>query len=433
MGEDRMSAIESAWVKRPDYRIDITELGQRARVWFDDLLLAESDRCRLLREQDHVDRLYFPKEDVRWDYFSLAEGVHTVCPFKGQADYWHLSAVSPAETNIVWEYPDPFDEVADISGYVCFYQDRTRITIDEPWPADPPGYERARRFPAWGDAAELVRLMDVEPTGSGHFVAPAHGVSARNVVEGGQLLGEAIVAASKTVPSQRVTSAFMTFSKSVAFDQTQELTVSVPRTGRTFSTVEVRVDQDGSFRSAALLLLGADVPDTIRGVAPMPSVPGPDQAVFLDMGVAGRELRIVDGAYDPDATRIGRPEIFAWCRFRDDPGPPCLHAALLAQSTTHWTIAAAMLPHPGFGEARAHVDLSTGVMSCAIAFHDHVDVRDWLLYANPAIYSGRGMAQGEGRVYTQDGRLVANYSCQVMIRSFDVTPTELGLDYANAM
>lgn len=428
-----MTVIESAWPKHPDYRIDLTPVDSTARVWFGDLLLAETNRALLLEETRHVDRLYIPHEDVRWEHLTFAEGMHTICPFKGQADYWDLTAVEPAETNIVWAYPEPFDEVAGIKGYVCFYQERTRIEIDEPWPGDPPGYVRRRRFPVWGDAAELVRLMDVEPAGDARFLAPAYGQTTRNVVEGGQMLGEAIVAACKTVPGQRVTSAFMTFSKAAAHDQPQDLAVEVLRSGRTFSTVQVRVDQDGSFRGAALLLLGADAPDTIRSTAPMPDVPGPEEAAFLDMAVAGRELRIVDGAYDPDPDRIGPPEIYAWCRFRDDPGPQHLHAALLAQSTTHWTIAAAMRPHPGFGEARAHVDLSTGVMSCAIAFHDEVDVRDWLLYANPAIYAGRGLAQGEGRVYTRDGRLVANYSCQVMIRDFEKRPDQMGLDYSNAM
>jgi uncharacterized protein (DUF427 family)/acyl-CoA thioesterase len=428
-----MTAIESAWTRRPDYRINITPLETTARVWYRDLLVAESDRCLLLEEQDHVDRLYFPASDVRWEHFTSAEGVHTVCPFKGQADYWDLTAVDPVETGLVWAYPDPFEQVGGIKDHVCFYQDRTRIEIDEQWPNDRPGYRRPRRFPAWGDAAELVRLMDVQPAGDGEFIAPAYGRTSRNVVEGGQLLGEAIVAACKTVPGQRVTSAFMTFSKAASFDLPQELSVSVLRGGRSFSTVAVHVHQDGAFRSGALLLLGADAPDTIRATAPIPDVPGPDQAEFLDMGVAGRELRIVEGAYDPDPDRTGPAEIVAWCRFRDNPGPEYLHAALLAQSTTHWTIAAAMRPHPGFGEARAHVDLSTGVMSCAIAFLDEVDVRGWLLYTNPAIYTGRGLAQGEGRVYTEDGRLVANYSCQTMIRSFDRKPGEMGLDYSNAM
>jgi acyl-CoA thioesterase len=72
-------------------------------------------------------------------------------------------------------------------------------------------------------------------------------------------------------------------------------------------------------------------------------------------------------------------------------------------------------------------------MSIAIAFHDEVDVTEWLLYANPAIYAGGGLVQGEGHVFTRDGRLVASYSVQAMIRAFDRQPGDLGLDASNAM
>ena len=47
-----------------------------------------------------------------------------------------------------------------------------------------------------------------------------------------------------------------------------------------------------------------------------------------------------------------------------------------------------MLPHLGFGEANAHVTLSTGIMKTTVAFHDEVDVTEWLLYANPTVSSG---------------------------------------------
>jgi acyl-CoA thioesterase len=110
-----------------------------------------------------------------------------------------------------------------------------------------------------------------------------------------------------------------------------------------------------------------------------------------------------------------------------------MHDALMAQSTTHWTIGAAMRPHKGFGEAAAHRTLSTGIMSIAMAFHEPVDVTDWLLYANPAIYSGRGLAQGEGHVFTQDGRLVASYTVQAMIRGFTKEPAAMGMDDTNVM
>ncbi|MDQ1431863.1 MAG: acyl-CoA thioesterase [Actinomycetota bacterium] len=424
--------IESAWPKYPDYVIDLVPVEATARVWHGDTLLAESRACLRVEETDHVDRLYFPEDDVNWGHFTES-AAHTVCPFKGQADYWTLSAADPEEKNVVWTYRAPFDEVAGIKGYVAFYQERLRIELEEAWPGEGSSATTTNRFPAWGDARDLVQLLDVEATGPTSFVGLPYREVSRNVVEGGQMLAEAIVAASKTVPDQRVTSAYMIFSKAASFDRPLDLEVEVLRGGRSFSTVEVRIDQDDKLRSAGLLMLGTEAADTIRGVIPMPDVAGPEDSVPLDMRVTGRDLRVVDGAYDPDPDRIGPPEIYTWCRFRDAPAQPYLHTALLAQSTTHWTIAAAMRPHAGFGEADAHVTLSTGIMSIAIAFHDPVDVTEWLLYANPAIYAGGGLVQGEGHVFTQGGRLVASYSVQAMIRAFERQPGDLGLDASNAM
>lgn len=427
-----MTVIESAWPKYPDYRIDLVPIGTTARAWYGDLLVAESDGCVRVEETKHVHRLYFPEADVRWELFEATDH-HSICPFKGEADYWSLTATDPVEDNIVWAYRRPFEEVAGIAGYVCFYEDRVRVVVDERWSdADGEGDVVSTRFPAWGDAADLVGLLDVSPTGDGRYVGQPYETK-RNVVEGGQLLGQAIVAAAKTVPDQRVTSASMIFSKAASFDKPLDLDVSLLRGGRTFSTVEIKVSQDGSLRSAGLLLLDAGAPDAIRDAVSMPDVPGPEAAVPLDMRVTGRDLRVVDGAYDPDPDRVGPPELYVWCRFRDAPAEAYLHSALLAQSTTHWTIAAAMRPHAGFGEATAHVTLSTGIMMATIAFHDEVDVTDWLLYANPATYAGRGLAQGEGRVFAQDGRLVASYTVQAMIRGFATEPSAMGLDATNAM
>ncbi len=424
--------IESAWPKYPDYVIDLVPVEATVRVWHGDTLLAESRGCLRLEETRHVDRLYVPEADVDWAHFDTSDA-HTVCPFKGQASYWTLTASDPPETNVVWTYRDPFDEVAGIAGYVAFYQERVRIEMEELWPGDDPADARMVRFPAWGDARDLLGLIDVEPAGPARFVGPPYRDTTRNVVEGGQMLAQAVVAASKTVPDQRVTWASMIFSKAAAFDVPLDLDVDVLRGGRSFSTVEVRVNQDDKLRSAGLLLLDAGSGDAIRANVPMPDVAGPAAAVPLDMRVTGRDLRIVDGAYDPDPDRIGPPEIYAWCRFREDPGPQYLHAALMAQSSTHWTIAAAMRPHAGYGEANAHVTLSTGIMSIAMAFHEPVDVTQWLLYANPAIYAGRGLVQGEGHVFTRDGRLVASYTVQAMIREFARDPDNLGLDATNAM
>jgi acyl-CoA thioesterase len=300
----------------------------------------------------------------------------------------------------------------------------------ETWPD---GSEVPTRFPAWGDQADLVRLMDVQPAGDGRFVAPPFGDTARNVVEGGQLMGDAIVAASKQIPDQRVTSISMIFTKAAAFDQPLDVEVDVLRRGRSFSTVEVKVTQAGSLRSVGLLLMDVGAPDLFTHTRPMPAVPGPEDSELFDFGVVGRELRVVEGAYDPDPDRVGPPQIYVWMRYRDAPATQAMHQALVAQAATHYTIASAMRPHPGFGEADAHRTLSTGVMKTTVSFHEDIDVTEWLLYENDAIHAGRGLAHGEGRIYTRDGRLVASFANEVMIRGFASDPAAVGLDYSRAM
>jgi len=377
--------------------------------------------------------LYFPVEDVNWEHFTPSLNF-TICPFKGAATYWSLSAVDPIEHDIVWNYAEPFDEVGGIEGHVAFYQDRVRIELEDHWPGDDATSAVMTRFPAWGDAADLLGLIDVQPTDRpGHFVGAPYRDTTRNVVEGGQMLAQGIVAASKMLPRQRVTQAAMYFPKSAAFDAPLDVHVDVLREGRTFSTVEVRIDQDDKLRSVGLFLLDAGAPDVIDGNVRMPDVAGPADSVPYDMRVTGRELRVVNGDYRPDPDHIGPPELNVWIRFRDAPAEPYLHAALMAQPTTHWTIAAAMLPHPGFGEAQAHVTLSTGIMAVTMAFHDDVDVTRWLLYSNPAIHAGRGLAQGEGHIFTEDGRLVASYTVQGMIRDFVQGPEAMGHDASTAM
>jgi uncharacterized protein (DUF427 family)/acyl-CoA thioesterase len=438
-----MAAVESAWGRFPGYRVDLVPWRARGRVRLGDRVLAESDACLIVLESDHAPQLYFPEACVAWQHFEATDH-HTICPFKGEADYWTLVASDPPLENVVWTYRTPLEQVAGLAGYVAFYCDRLEVELVEAFPSDP-GHEVVHRCPAWGDAADLLRLLDVTPIAEGRFASPPYPdpplgtffpqlrqKQARLVVEGGQLLGEAIAAASKTVPGQRVTFASMIFSRAVRFDQAHEIEVDVLRRGRGFSTLQTRTLQEGKLCSAGILLLDAGAPDTIRGAAAPPDVPPPEACPQLDLGVTGRELRTVDDAYrTQDVT--GPAEIFSWARFRDAPAHDYLHAALLAQSTTHWTIAAAMRPHEGVSEALAHVTLSTGILATTIAFHDEVDVSEWLLYANPAIYAGRGLAQGEGRVFTQDGRLVASYTVQAMIREFRTPPGAMGKDYTDAM
>ena len=150
--------VESAWPSHPGYRIEITPCRHRGQVWLDDILVAESQNCLLVSETDHVDRLYFPESAVNWDLFTATDHT-TVCPFKGRASYWSLTGTDPVIPNVIWSYPTPLPEVAGIAGHVSFYDTALRVVVVEDWPDSP---DVPAKFPLWGDADELLRLIDVE-------------------------------------------------------------------------------------------------------------------------------------------------------------------------------------------------------------------------------------------------------------------------------
>ncbi len=385
------------------FEAGLIDVKAHVRVLDGETLLAESDHAVSTAWPEANGSLLVPESDV--DMSKLRElgpgedGEMRFAGASGDAIAWRDARVS-----------------ADGDALVGFARKPLKIMLED----RQPGWEKVStvdQFPRWGDIADLVRLMDVQPVGEDVFEAPTYGDVQRNVLEGGQLLGDVIVAASRTDPVKRVVSAHTIFSRPAVFDKPLDVNVNRSRMGRSFSTVAVEIVQQGKPIATGAVLLDAGAEDLIRHDAPMPDVPGPEQAVPYDFGLIGRELRIVDAAYDPDPDRIGEPEIHSWMRHRWQPDELCLRQAILGQPTTHWTIASAMRPHKGYGEVMAHRTISTGVMSSTVFFHEDPDLTQWLLYSTRATHSGAGLAQGEGRIYTEDGRLVATYSCQVMVRA----------------
>jgi acyl-CoA thioesterase len=74
-----------------------------------------------------------------------------------------------------------------------------------------------------------------------------------------------------------------------------------------------------------------------------------------------------------------------------------------------------------------------GPVNATIAFHDDVDVSQWLLTETRSIWAGRGSTQSQVRVFTADGRLVASKTVQAMVRSFRAAPAPGRMDYSTAM
>ena len=103
--------------------------------------------------------------------------------------------------------------------------------------------------------------------------------------------------------------------------------MDVLRRGRTYSTVETRIVQHDKLCSAGLVLLDSGAEDVYRVAAEMPDVPGPLECPLRDFGVIGRDIRVVDGAYNFDPDDEGPPELFVWMRYRDRPEAPAMQAA----------------------------------------------------------------------------------------------------------
>src|SRR6476646_9083715 len=93
----------------------------------------------------------------------------------------------------------------------------------------------------------LLELFDVTPEGDDTFVGQTGiaGADERQVVEGSQVLAQAIVAVAKRFPEKSVRSASAVFSRAVLVGPPVELTVDVIAEGRTTATAVVSVSQNG--------------------------------------------------------------------------------------------------------------------------------------------------------------------------------------------
>lgn len=312
------------------------------------------------------------------------------------------------------------DLVVDaLPGHVAFDHERVRVELVDGVEGDDPCDVTTKRFPTWGDAAHLVDILDVRPGDDGGYTSVARGDHRRAVVEGSQLLGQAIVAAGRQAPGRRVVSASMVFLRVADAAEPVRFDLDACSTGRTFSTFGVDVTQRGRRCATGTLLLDVTAPDLVRHAVAPPDVAGPYESEPFDMSVTGRDLRIVDGAYtgDPDAP-VGPPVLDAWARFRDVPDDPYLHAGLLAQFTGHLSIAAALRPHAGIGQDQAHRTLSTAINAITLSFHADVRADRWLLYRHHSTFAGDGMTHSECRVHDEGGALVASFTVEAMVRAF---------------
>jgi acyl-CoA thioesterase-2 len=212
-------------------------------------------------------------------------------------------------------------------------------------------------------------------------------------------------------------SASLIFLRAADARRSLRLELAELSSGRTFSGLAVQVFQGPQMCAVGTLLLDTPSDDVIRHAVDAPDVAGPFECPSYDMGVTGRDIRVVGGGYsnDPDEP-TGPPMVDAWVRFRQVPDDPALHAGLLAQFTGHMSIAAALRPHQGISQDQAHRTISMAINSINLSLYGPVKVDDWLLYHHHSTFAGAGTTHAENRVFDLDGVLVASFSVDAMVR-----------------
>jgi acyl-CoA thioesterase len=257
----------------------------------------------------------------------------------------------------------------------------------------------------------ILRSLDLEPTGPDSYLAmnidAGHGV-----IFGGQLMAQAVIAGLAGHDGKSVKTVHTVFARSGAPDAPVEITVDRMHAGRAFASSTVTISQGDRMCARSLVLLSGDEPDFIRHADAAPDVPRPDGNDPAEVW----QFRTVDDVDVNDPALVGPPELDVWTRFVGAPDDPAVDQALLAFASDGFLIGAAMRPHARVGQSQAHVTVSTGVVSHTLTFHEPFSAGQWLLLSQRSSYAGRGRSHGQANVFDGDGRLVASFMQDAMIR-----------------
>ncbi len=84
-------------------------------IWNNEVI-AESDDTVVV-EGNH----YFPPSSVNNEYL-VESSTLTVCPWKGEANYYDIVVGDNVNKDGAWYYPDPKTEAAEIKDHVAFWR-----------------------------------------------------------------------------------------------------------------------------------------------------------------------------------------------------------------------------------------------------------------------------------------------------------------------
>jgi acyl-CoA thioesterase-2 len=277
--------------------------------------------------------------------------------------------------------------------------------------------------------ADLLQLLELERIEDNIFRGESRDIGGERVF-GGQVLGQALTAASYTAGLRQVHSLHAYFLLPGDVNAPIVYEVDIARDGKSFSTRRVVAIQHG--RPIFNMAASFQSPEQgLEHAVPMPEVPGPDGLADVRVvapeilakvpdkmrrfltGERAFELRPVEPVHLVSPPKQ-EPRRHVWLKTVDRiPDSADLHRNLLAYVSDFHLVATATLPH-GVHFAEGNVQLAT--LDHAMWFHQPFRVDDWLLYSmeSPSASGGRGFALG--RLFSRDGRLVASTAQEGVIR-----------------
>jgi len=254
----------------------------------------------------------------------------------------------------------------------------------------------------------------------------------RQRVFGGQVAGQALVAAGRTVDAGRVHSLHSYFLRPGDPQVPIVYEVDRIRDGRSFTTRRVVAVQHGRaiFNLAASFQVEEEGPEHQY---PMPDAPDPESLPTLaekleshldrfpaEMVEWIRRERPIDSRspglphwLDPVA-RTREPEQLVWIRANGTlPDDPLLHACVVAYASDLTLLDTAVMPHASSWDDDHYMIAS---LDHAMWFHRPFRADEWLLYhqKSPSAHGARGLA--EGFLFSRDGRLAVTVIQEGLIR-----------------
>ncbi|GAC1631163.1 MAG: acyl-CoA thioesterase II [Nevskia sp.] len=283
---------------------------------------------------------------------------------------------------------------------------------------------------------DLVNLLDLETLEVNLFRGASRDLGGKSVF-GGQVISQALVAATRTVVDVAAHSLHAYFLRPGDMDTPIVYEVDRVRDGRSFVTRRVQAIQHGQ-PILTLMASFQKAEDGFDHQIAMPPAPAPEslpiekglrkdwierheaehgalperlhQAFLRELAIDFRQVQ----PWNPFAPDLRGPAQSIWFRAAGPlPDDPILHRCVLAYASDFNLLGAALLPH---GRSWLSRDLVCASIDHALWFHRDLRVDDWLLYVmdSPTAQGARGMSRG--LIYDRAGRLVASAAQESLMR-----------------